>query len=334
MAIYHALSTGEDWRAVVVELDSERLTQRTNFRRGPSDALGRRSISPPWKWPWGKILMGTWEALKLACTSPVSIAPGVMAEATPPSAPPDGISNGRYECDEDRSTRVRQVAKSLGVTTNDLMMAGLFRALGRWGRSHAGISPRALLRLTMPTNLREPEDRRMPAANVMSYAFLDQRAADCDDFAALVQRINVSTRAIRRENLSRQFVEGIALAAGQPWIFRAVLRRNTCMSSAVLSSLGDPASHFPGRVQRDGVTVVAGDLCLEGFYGTPPIRPRTSLCIGLTQYRGRLALNGRADAQILSPAEVDELLFSMVDEIPRFPDAPTLSTALDARRDT
>ena len=111
--------------------------------------------------------------------------------------------------------RVQQVAKSLGVTTNDLMMAGLFRALGRWGRSHAGISPRALLRLTMPTNLREPEDRRMPAANVMSYAFLDH-AQPIAKISPRCQRINVSTCAIRRENLSRQFVEGMRWRRASP----------------------------------------------------------------------------------------------------------------------
>ncbi len=329
LAVYHALCAGEDWRQALTAIEPRRLSDRANFRRGRATPLATAPGTSLWSW---KTLLGVAatavEAMKLACTSPVSIATATDAKLA--EHPSGGSSYAIHSCDESQSKQIHKAAKGIGVSINDLLMASLFKQLARWNRAHKPKSPRDLIRITMPTNLRQLEDRQMPAADVMSYAFLDRRVKECGDVSILAEGLCVATRAIQRENLSRQFVEGIAIAAGHPWLIRAVLRRDSCMSTAVLSTVGDPARRFESRLPRDGRTVVAGELRLEAFYGVPPIRPRTGLSIGTTQYRGCLTIAARADAKAFSTPQLVDFLAELLNDATQLPAEPSQESPLPA----
>jgi len=164
----------------------------------------------------------------------------------------------------------------------------------------------------------------MPAANKMSYAFLDRRGKDCRDVVPLAAGIRHATRAIQRENLSRQFVETLAFAASKPKLLRLALRCRVCFSTAVLSNIGDPSRRFNARLQRDQGKVVAGALRMETIFGAPPLRPETRLAIGITTYGGALTLSALVDPHTHSSADCDELLARLADRLLAVSDASQL----------
>src|SRR5262249_21362413 len=70
---------------------------------------------------------------------------------------------------------LRLVAKSAGVTVNDLFVRDLFLAIGDWLSRHSEGDVRRWLRLSIPMNMRTVADRRLPAANVVAMIFLDRQ---------------------------------------------------------------------------------------------------------------------------------------------------------------
>ena len=111
---------------------------------------------------------------------------------------------------------LRQTARQAGATLNDLMMAYMFAAIVEWNALGRPLGPRQWLRMNVPTSLRRQADEEMPAANVMSFAFVDRRAGDCSNGAALVESIRAEMEAIRRWRLSLYFIGQMGILAGIP----------------------------------------------------------------------------------------------------------------------
>ena len=90
----------------------------------------------------------------------------------------------------------------------------------------------------------------MPAANVMSFAFIDRRAGDCSrNNLVLVDSIRAEMDAIKRLRLSLYFIGQIGILAAIPGLMRRVMSMNRCFASAVLTNVGDPMRRFSGAVR-------------------------------------------------------------------------------------
>lgn len=131
--------------------------------------------------------------------------------------------------------------------------------------------------------------------------------------------------AIRRHDLSRQFVETLRGLCRRPRLLRWSLSLPRCLSTAVLSNIGDPARRFSARVRRENRHVWAGEMKLERFYGAPPVRPKTSLAIGVTNYAGVLALAAAFDSLVLAAVDVERILENMVEECLKSAELPARS---------
>jgi NRPS condensation-like uncharacterized protein len=183
--------------------------------------------------------------------------------------------------------RLRAAASADGVSLNDCIVAAVMRAALAWnartGRTSGNV------RVTMPVNLRQPGQRE-PANNNLGYAFLDRTAAQCTDPKSLTASIAAATRWILDKNAAALFLSAIHSLARWPWLIKLATRLPVCVSTVVVSNIGDP-----GRRMRSGVGKIDGrdapdDLVIQGFLGVPPLRPRTRASIGVTTYAGRLSL--------------------------------------------
>jgi NRPS condensation-like uncharacterized protein len=183
--------------------------------------------------------------------------------------------------------RLRAAAAADGVSLNDSVVAAVMRAALAWnalaGRTSGNV------RVTMPVNLRQPGQRE-PANNNLGYAFLDRTAAQCTDPKLLTASVAAATRWILDHNAAAFFLSVIHSLTRWPWLLTLATRLPLCISTVVVSNVGDPSRRMRSGVGKVDGRDAPGDLVIQGFLGVPPLRPRTRAAIGVTTYAGRLSL--------------------------------------------
>ena len=113
------------------------------------------------------------------------------------------------------------------ASLNDVAVAILFASLGEWQRSH-GVSPKACVRVTVPTDLRGREDERMPAANRYTYVFINRRLRDCGSWTSLLDGVQRELQEKLQTRFGVNFLNKIGLVARLPWLMRRVLNGPAC----------------------------------------------------------------------------------------------------------
>ena len=191
------------------------------------------------------------------------------------------------EFDATATERLRLAASADGVTLNDSIVAAVMRAANAWN-TVAGRRP-GNVRVTMPVNLRQPGQRE-PANNNLGYAFLDRTAAECTNPKSLAASIAAATSWILDNHAAGAFLGAIHFLARWPWLLRLTTRLPLCISTVVVSNVGDPSRRMRSGVGRVDGRDAPADLIIQGFLGVPPLRPRTRASIGVTTYAGRLGL--------------------------------------------
>jgi len=244
-------------------------------------------------------------------------------------APFPGIES--YHFDEAEYKQIRLAAVESGVTVNDLLLCELFHAVREWNSRHGGggrfWSPggrRRRIGIMMPTDLRDGDHYEMPAANMTSYTFLVRRAGACDRADELLRSIRDETSQIKNQRLGTRFVDMLAAALSVRGLLRVALSGRRCLSTAVLSNVGDPTRRFTARLPRDKGRVVAGNLVLERITGVPPLRPKTRAAIIIITYRRQLTVSMRCDPYLFRPEDTREQLAIYVERLRR---AAGLSTS-------
>lgn len=185
------------------------------------------------------------------------------------------------------TARLRATADRHGTSLNDVLVAAVMRALVGWNAA-AGRT-RSNVRITMPVSMRAV-GARTPAANAIGYAFLDRRSEDCGEFATLAVSIAAATKWILDTGAAGAFLATIGWLARRPLLLKLLTRLPLCLSSVVFSNVGDTSRRMRiGAAKRDGHDA-PGDVVIEGFFGVPPLRPRTRAAVGGTTYANALAL--------------------------------------------
>jgi len=182
---------------------------------------------------------------------------------------------------------LRAAASTGGVTLNDSIVAAVMRAAVAWNTA-AGRRP-GNVRVTMPVNLRQPGHRES-AGNNLGYAFLDRTAAQCANADQLATSVAAATRWILDHQAAVFFVQAIAWLSRRPWLLRLVTRIPVCVSTVVVSNVGDPSRRMRSGVERVQGRDAPADLVIQRVRGVPPLRPRTRASIGVTTYAGELSL--------------------------------------------
>lgn len=291
----YAAASGQGSIAIARPLVPQRLKMRQDFGvdtrslyRRTADWLigvregGRFFLQSPWPLP--------------SCRQPSasgcdSDQPGFISQALSP----------------DSSAGLRRSASSSGVTVNDILLRDLFRTLRDWSRT-AGQDPgRRHLRILMPHNLRQREDRAMPAANVMSFAFLTRPASDCDRAEELLRSIHQETELTRRYRLTLYFLGSMGFVQSTGY-FEWLMRRQFCFTTAVLTNLGNPTRRFVARLPRAGMQLEVGNLLLKEMTGGPPVRPLTRAVFSIFNNPQHLSISLKCDAGEYTSQDAGRLL--------------------------
>jgi hypothetical protein len=187
--------------------------------------------------------------------------------------------------------RLREAARKSGCTVNDLLLCGLFMAARSWNLRHG--QDHGLLRINMPVTIGQRSDKLMPAANSLTFAFLNRRSRQCDQPEKLLEGIRRETEAIKRHHLGMYFVGGLDMFRNVPGLIPFFLKQAKCRATAVLSNMGRQLARtrLPHRHGR----LVCGNAVLQSFAGVPPIRPLTRASILFMTYAGATSLHLRCD---------------------------------------
>jgi NRPS condensation-like uncharacterized protein len=242
--------------------------------------------------------------------TPLGLNGANPAEELLPSPFPTSVTK---VLDGDELERLRLVAKTAGVTVNDLFIRDLFLAIGRWLSRHQQGDPRRWLRLSIPMNMRTVADRRLPAANVVAMVFLDRQLREFADSQQLLAGVHDEMQLIKRLDLGLTFANSLRLFSALPGGIELMVPTNKCQATMVLTNLGAPLdkSSLP---TRDGRLVV-GKAILEGIEILAPIRPYSNAAIALFEYADKLGITLHYDSRRITPDQARDLLNGYVRQV-------------------
>ena len=227
-------------------------------------------------------------------------APGVL--------PPAGATGGPYRAQQGRAARIaadRQPGRAAalpgygflllpgrpvpagrrgGGTVNDLLIAGLVVAIGRWNAAHGRRSGR--IRITMPVNAR-PQGQAGTAGNLsrLTAVSVPVPSAGCD-LGELVADVAAQTRAVKRLAGPQVDPASRALAAAwcPPAVKRGVLRLALRTAGPLLCDTSLVSNLGVAGPPRFGAAAVTGM-----WFSTSAHMPR-GLSVGAVTVGGQLHL--------------------------------------------
>ena len=208
---------------------------------------------------------------------------------------------------------LKVAARRDGATINDSLLMHVFSSIDSWQRTKEvfdGKKRNRRVRVLVPVNMRQAQDRLMPAANMIGMAFIDRRGTILDRPGQLLQSIIREMSAVKRHSLgfalnfatglSGHIRGGVRAVASQCLTWR-------CAATVVLSNLGDPLAHC--NLPRDKFgQIMTGGLTLSCLELLPPLRLYTNMAIGIVTYAGRLTMTAHYDHTILSKQDARFLL--------------------------
>lgn len=266
-----------------------------------------------------------WEGFKYMTTRPTPLAPprkeSGHALAAFPSVHSVTLDRAAHEA-------LRETAMRSGAMLNDLLLAGLFLTLRDWNVRKTG-RPGRMFRVMMPVDMRNTDDYETPAANKMSYTFLNRDPAELELSAALVTSVRQDTQRIKSEGHGARFADMLAGGFAVKGLMPLLLSHPFCMATAILSNVGDPSRRFTARFPRRGGRVVCGDVVLEQITGAAPLRYKTRATISAFAYNRKLTLSARCDPFTFTAGDTQEFLDLYVAQLQSFAPSKQLSQRVE-----
>ena len=192
--------------------------------------------------------------------------------------------------DRETHTRLTNAANELQIGINDWLIATLFNTLRNWNAQNKSPTNTRWIRIMMPTDMRQPEDYAMPAANIVSYTFLVRSMHESKSSQTLAPGICRETALIKKERRGLLFGDTLGGAMRFRWLLPFMASSKRCLATAALSNAGDPTKRFIAKLPRDQGRIVAGSLVLENIIGVPPLRINTHVTISIITYLRRLTI--------------------------------------------
>ena len=300
---YAAFTRGEspDW----VSLDDARLRRRGTY--------GYNAIKFFRNLP--KLSVGLLGIKQFLARKPVPLLPHEPApRSTPLPTTYPAIRTHVFSVAETQT--LLAAARASGSTLNDLLARDLFLSLHQWREVRTTVPDDEWLRLLVPINMRTPDDRTMPAANVMSTIFLDRNGAQLrGDAATLLQTVHDEMALIKRNDLGLIYLLSLRVSGIFPGVMERAVHKQKFCSTAILTNILRPLDALP-LPRSDGLLQV-GDIRLDDFEFFAPVRPLTCASFGISTYAGRLHVGLQADSRFLSASDINELQAYYIEQISR-----------------
>lgn len=169
------------------------------------------------------------------------------------------------------------------ATVNDVLLAALATAIGRWNSDHGRYAGH--LALTMPVNLRPAQWREEVVGNFASYVSVSLGSRDHRDLRRAIDVTADRTRRIKQDRLAGLIVE---LLVGPSLLPVAAKRRLHDLIPLTGNRVVDTAS-LSNLVVLDGWPVLgAGAGGVEAVWFSPPVRAPLGAALGAATVGGRL----------------------------------------------
>jgi NRPS condensation-like uncharacterized protein len=204
--------------------------------------------------------------------------------------------------------RLREVAQQLSASVNDLCILEMLRLIRTWNRAAGDASSNRWIRLVIPVSLRTADHDHVPAANLVSYAFVTRTSAECDDPATLLQSIRKQTGEMLHQQEGLVFLKCVRFLRRIPGLLSLLLQTKSCFGSIVLAYVGDVRRLFSGRLPQRHGKWVAGNITIERIDGVAPLRPNTRAAMSIGTYAGEMIVNLRTDRAALSHQDAADFL--------------------------
>lgn len=195
---------------------------------------------------------------------------------------------------------LRAVAAQLKVSINDLFIREMTLQIRDWNRRAGRPFGRRWIRLAIPLSMRTSMHDRMPAANVVSYALVTRREADCEDPQELLSSIHRQTSDVLFNREGIVCLKLFRVLRRIPYAMKMFLSFKTVLSTMVLANVGDVRRRFSGRFPLEKGRWIAGNVVLEQIHGVAPVRPNTRAAMSIGDYAGDLSISLRTDGLVLN----------------------------------
>ena len=218
---------------------------------------------------------------------------------------------------------LREAAKKYNASINDLLVRELMLLSHHWNaqvvkprRRFLSFRPQTMCVL-VPTSLRGPLDAELPACNVVSYVFMARAVALMNRPDELLCTVRDEMQLVHQYQAGWLFVQAIEAMQRLPGMLRLIMLKtqNSCMSTTVLSHMGNLLNGISSRLPREGRSIQMGNLVVEDIAGIPPIRQGTSVAFSTVLVNGCLAVSIRCCAKRFSSADTLELLNTFADRL-------------------
>jgi len=275
-------------------------------------ARERRSSSRAYLWP----LSQPWKRIGLYYVHPTQALPCASAEPSPEILP----FSLNYLCRKVpfslEAWRKKRVAKDFHATINDLLLLAVFKCLGRQYAETGGARPHAWLRVAVPIDQRTPCDTRSPASNCSSMVFIDRHTKKIADSKNLLRTISKEMECVKSHHLGSVLCDVLRVLDSVPKGMRLATENRRCAVTTVLSNLGElDASLAKKTADSSGRQENKVSLNLHDLNVLVPLRPGTTVSIGVITYREQLHLSLNYDNRHLSKAAAIQFFDHLCNEV-------------------
>lgn len=207
---------------------------------------------------------------------------------------------------------LRAVATQQNVSLNDLFVREMMLHIRQWNRRGGIRFGRRWIRIAMPLSMRTSIHDNISAANVVSYALITRREADCDNPAELLRSIHEQTSDVLYYREGIVCLKLFRILRRIPGAMKAFLSFKTVLSTLVLANVGDIRRRFSGRFPLAKGRWIAGNVVVEHIHGVAPVRPNTRASMSIGDYAGEISISLRTDGHVLNDEHATEFLSEYV----------------------
>ena len=221
---------------------------------------------------------------------------------------------------------LRAAATQMGASINDLFVREMMLQICEWNR-RAGLSfGRRWIRLAIPLSMRTGRHDKMPAANVVSYALVTRREADCQDPDALLASIHQQTSDVLFNREGIVCLKLFRVLRKLPGAMKMFLGLKSVLSTMVLANVGDVRRRFSGRFPLQKGRWLAGNVLIEQLHGVAPVRPSTRAAMSIGDYAGDLSISLRTDGSVMSAVDSERFLTEFLTRLQKIAEQVAVSS--------
>jgi NRPS condensation-like uncharacterized protein len=209
-----------------------------------------------------------------------------------------------------RLESIRTISKQHRATINDYLLASAFRTAEQWRQASALPSGRTYI--TVPINLRTPEDRTM--SNILSSVTVSLTPEAMGEQEALLSLIREQMTALDKNGIARTMLNLSCLLKPVPLALKRYLLKRSFPGFAptlLLSNLG-MLSPNPSHKDEQGFHYM-GDARIDNIYVIPNAASWPDLLV--STYNNQIAVTMAVLSSCFSPEAAERFLDSFVESL-------------------